>query len=214
VKNAYPVQLAEYAHQKQISKEPAFIWWVPHVIKKRERIISKTKSKYWNRTHKFGVRIPHSVKEALDLDKNNGDTLWHDAICKEMKIVRVAFEEYDGNVSELVSYKKLDMYMIFDIKMGENFRRKARLVADDHKTDSPATITYSSFVSRASVRIALTITALNDLKVLVCDILNAYLTAPCQEKFWCTTGPEFGPDRGRKVVGQRLDLSLRSILVI
>jgi len=25
VKNAYPVQLAEYAHQKQISKEPAFI---------------------------------------------------------------------------------------------------------------------------------------------------------------------------------------------
>ena len=45
VKNAYPVQLAEYAHQKQITKEPAFIWWVPHTLKKRERTISKTKSK-------------------------------------------------------------------------------------------------------------------------------------------------------------------------
>ena len=63
--NAYPVQLAEYAHQKQILKEPAFIWWVSHALK---RIISKTKSKYWTRTHKFGVRIPHSVDEALELD--------------------------------------------------------------------------------------------------------------------------------------------------
>jgi hypothetical protein len=41
-----------------------------------------------------------------------------------------------------------------------------RLVADGHKTDAPAsTITYSSVVSRDSVRIALTIAALNDLDV-------------------------------------------------
>ncbi len=92
--------------------------------------------------------------------------MWRDAISKEMKKVRVAFEEYDGNVSDLVGYKKLDMLMIFDVKMGENFRRKARLVADGHKPDSPATITYSSVVSRDSVRIALTIAASNDLKVL------------------------------------------------
>ena len=175
VKNAYPAQLAEYAHQKQISNEPAFIWWVSHTLKKRDRIVSKTKSQYWTRTYKIGVRIPHSVNEALELDRKNGDTLWRDAISMEMKNVRVAFEEYDGNINDLVGYKKLNMHMIFDVKMVENFRRKARLVADGHKTDSPATITYSSVVSRDSVRIALTIAALNDLKVLACDILKAML---------------------------------------
>ena len=41
MKEPYPVQVAEYAHQRRISKEPTFIWWVPHVLKKRERIISK-----------------------------------------------------------------------------------------------------------------------------------------------------------------------------
>jgi hypothetical protein len=128
-----------------------------------------------------------------------------------MKNVRVAFEEYDGNVDNLVGYKKLDMHMIFDIKMGENFRRKARLVADGHKTATPATITYSSVVSRDSVRIALTIAALNDLKILACDILNAYLTAPCREKFsWCKAGPEFGPDCGKTMIVVRALYGLKS----
>ena len=62
--------------------------------------------------------------------------------------------------------------------MGENFRRKARMVAGGHVTDVPHSLTYSSVVSRDSVRIAFTIAAINGLKVLGCDIQNAYLTAP------------------------------------
>jgi hypothetical protein len=38
--------------------QPAFTWWVPHVLKKKECIIAKVKSKYWPRTHKFGIHIP------------------------------------------------------------------------------------------------------------------------------------------------------------
>jgi len=45
VKESSPVQLAEYATLHKISDEPAFAWWVPHVIKKRERIIAKVKFK-------------------------------------------------------------------------------------------------------------------------------------------------------------------------
>jgi hypothetical protein len=67
--------------------------------------------------------------------------------------------------------------MIFDIKLGENFRRKARFVADGHKTKTPAAMCCSFVVSRDSVRIALTIAALNNLDVLVCDMQNACLTA-------------------------------------
>ena len=54
--------------------------------------------------------------------------------------------------------------MMSNIKLAENFRRKARLVADGHKTDMPSSITYdSSMVSRDSVRTYLMIVALNDL---------------------------------------------------
>jgi hypothetical protein len=44
---------------------------------------------------------------------------------------------------------RVDAYMVFDVKLGENYRRKVRLVADGHKTDAPtSTITYSSVVSK------------------------------------------------------------------
>ena len=79
--------------------------------------------------------------------------------------------------------------MVFDVKLGENFRRKARLVGGGHTTTDPASINYSSVVSRDSVRIALTIASLNDLDILACDIQNAYLTAVCREKIWTRAGP-------------------------
>ena len=83
-------------------------------------------------------------------------------------------------------------HMIFDIKMGENYRQKARMVARGHTTTAPAGMTYSSVVSRDSVRIALTIAALNDIEVMACDIKNAYLTEKFREKIWTIAGPEFG----------------------
>ena len=93
-------------------------------MRKRNRIISRTKSKYWTRTHKFGIRIPKTVQEAKDIDTANHNTLWWDAICKEIQNVRIAFEEYDGDIRVLAKkgYKELGMYLMFDIKIGENFR--------------------------------------------------------------------------------------------
>jgi hypothetical protein len=107
--------------------------------------------------------------------------LWWDAICQEMKNVQPAFEVWDKDVSELPpGYQKITCHMIsFDVKMGENFRRKARFVANGHKTKTPAAMTCSSVVPRDSVNKALTIAALNDLDIMVVDIQNAYLTADC-----------------------------------
>ena len=73
--------------------------------------------------------------------------------------------------------------------MEENFRQKERMVAGGHVTDVPSRITYSSVVSRDSVQILFMIAALNDLKVLGCDIQNAYLTAPTEKKIWTIDGP-------------------------
>ena len=52
-----------------------------------------------------------------------------------------------------------------------------------HVTDPPATTTYSSVVSRESVRIALLIAALNDLEVLSADIQNAYYMRNVEKRF-------------------------------
>jgi hypothetical protein len=89
--------------------------------------------------------------------------------------------------------------MVFDIKM-EDFRRKARLVAGGHMTDAPPTITYVSVVSRDTVRLALTIAALNALEVKAADILNAYIQAPATEKIWTILGPELSEDAGEKAI--------------
>ena len=87
--------------------------------------------------------------------------------------------------------------MIFDIKIGKGFRRKARMVAGGHMIEAPSSITYSSVVSRDSVRIALKIAALNGLKVIECDIQNTFLTAKCREKCYTRAVPEFVSDQGK-----------------
>ena len=198
IKDAYAVQVAEYAVINNLQDKPAFSWWVPYVMKKRKQIISKIKSKYWSRTHKYGIRIPKSVKEALEIDEQEGNHCWRDAIMEEMKKIKQdAVMVYDGNPKRLVGYQQITGHIIFDVKLGENFRRKARYVADGHKTDPPSSVTYSSVVSRESVRICLTIAALNGLDILTADIENAYLTAPCREKCWLRAGPEFISDEGK-----------------
>ena len=37
---------------------------------------------------------------------------------------------------------------------------------------------------------------LNDIDVLAADIGTAYLNAPCREKIWTKSGPEFGTQQG------------------
>ena len=197
IKESYPVQVAEYAVSSCISDEPAFAWWSASVLKKCNRIIAKTKSKYWLRTHKFGIIIPKTVLQARQIDAKSGNTLWWDAIWKEMKNMRPVFEVFEGGVQQLPSgFQEIKCHMIFDVKIGENFRRKACLVAGGHTTDAPATLTYSSVISCDSVWIALTIAALNRLEVMACDIQNTYLTADCCKKIWTRAGPEFGSESG------------------
>ena len=128
-----------------------------------------------------------------------------------MKNVRIAFEIFEGEVNEiLIGYQKVDCHMIFDIKMGEIFRCKALMVAGGHTTEFPATLTYSPVVSRDSVRISLTIAALNGLKFLTCNIQNAFLTAKCREKCHTRAGPEFGSDQGKLMLITRALYGLRT----
>ena len=210
LKESYPVQLAEYAVQARISEEPVFAWWCSYVLRKRNRIISKVKSKYWQRTHKYGIRVPHSMKEAIEIDQTNGNRVWQDATNLEMVNIRPALEVWENEEDELIGYQKIKCHLIFDIKLGENFRRKARYVAGGHTTETPASLTYSSVVSRDSVRIAFLLAALNGLDIKVCDIQNAYLTADCRENIYTIAGPEFGSERGKIMIVKKALYDLKS----
>jgi hypothetical protein len=81
-----------------------------------------------------------------------------------------------------------------------DFTRKARFVANGSTTEAPVALCYSSVVSRDSVRLAFLIAALNELEVFACDIGNAYLNAPCQEKIWFKAGIECGQSARGKVM--------------
>ena len=210
MKNSYPVELAEYAVASKIDHLPAYSWWVPYTLKKRTRILKKLKSKYWMRTHKYGCEIPKTIADAKRIDAENKNRLWQDAIDLEMKNVRIAFQLFNGDPTTLKGYKSVTTHLIFDIKLGENFRRKVRCVGDGHKTDTPSSVTYSSVVSRDSVRICLLIAALNELDIKCADILNAYLTAPIREKFYTWAGPEFGQDEGKPFIIVRALYGLKS----
>jgi len=211
MKNIYPLETADYAVKHDLDKEAAFAWWVPHVLRKRKQIISKLKkgkTKYWQKTHKYGIELPKSVKEALEIDDKIGTTFWRDAIEKEMKNVSQAFKFNDDD-SVPVGYKHITCHMIFDVKM-IGLVRKARFVAGGHLTDPPVESVYSSVVTRESVRIMFLIAALNNLEILGADVQNAYINAKMSERVYTTAGPEFGSNEGRPAIIIRALYGLKS----
>ena len=127
IKDSYPLEIAEYAVANRIQEEPAFKWWVGDVLRARNRIIGKVKSRYWRTTHKFGIRVPKSVPEALQIDEDTGTTYWWDAIKKEMDKVMVAFDVEEELTADdvrqgvargdFVGYQEIACHWVFDVKM-------------------------------------------------------------------------------------------------
>jgi hypothetical protein len=209
LKESNPVEVVEYAATKNLHDDPSFVWWVPHALKKRNRIIAAVTKRYQNRTHKFGIQVPKTWGKGVKLDEENGNTLWQDAIRKEMNNVSIAFKVLNGEEDIPPTYQEIRYHMIFDVKM-EDFRCKTRFVAGGHTTDAPHVMTYANVVSRDYVRIAFTLSALNDLDVMMGDIENSYVTAPIKEKVWTLIGPEFGEDAGKRALIVKVLYGLKS----
>ena len=103
MKASNPVEVAEYTVANHLTEEPAFKWWVSHVIKHRNRIISKVKLRCWKTTHKFGICLPKSVEEALEIDHVTNADQWCKAInTKEMSKVKVAWTVHEGHTPQEV----------------------------------------------------------------------------------------------------------------
>ena len=91
-----------------------------------------------------------------------------------------------------------------------DFTRKAWFVTGGHTTKDPSSIAYSSVVSRDSVRLAFTITSLNGVDVMPCDLENAYLNVMCCENIWFEGGTECGEDKGKFLIVVRALYGLKS----
>ena len=120
-----------------------------HTIRKRNRIISKVKSRYWKTTHKFGIRLPKTTEEALQIDKIVGTGFWRKAINKEMSKVKIAWKVDDRHTpskaraetaTAFVGFQEIGCHLILDVRM--DFTRKAWFVAGGYKTEAPSSITY------------------------------------------------------------------------
>jgi hypothetical protein len=134
-----------------------------------------------------------------------------------MAKVKIAWATHDGHtpqqvregkVPQFIGFQEIGCHIMFDIKM--DFTRKARFVAGGHTTTAPSSMTYSSVVSRDSVRLAFLIAALNNIDIMSCDLENAYLNAPCREKIWFEGGIECGEDQGKVCVVVRSLYGLKS----
>ena len=69
---------------------------------------------------------------------------------------------------------------------------------------------YESVVSQDSVHISLTLSELNGLYLLACDIQNDYLTAKSREKIYIIAGEEFGSEAGSIMIAKMALYGLKS----
>ena len=149
LKESHPVETAEFAKSRGIDDEPAFAWWVPHTLRKRNAIISAIKTRLQKTTHEYGIEIPTSVEHTMEVNQKNGNTMWRDTLALEMFNIGVAFEILEEGQSVPTGWKKASGHLIWDVKM--DFTRKAKWVLDGHKTPDPIGSTFTGMVSRESV---------------------------------------------------------------
>ena len=158
----------------------------------------------------YGVLVPRNHKQAMQLDEENGNTLWKES--EERELAQV--DEYNTFIDKGrgyipgPGYKKIRVHIVYAVK--HDGRRKSRLVAGGHLTDTPIDSVYSSVVSLRGIRILTFISELNDLEIWSTDIGNAYLESFTQEKVYIIAGPEFGDREGHTLIISKALYGLRS----
>lgn len=95
------MQTAEYAKANNVGDGPAFQWWVPYTLCKRDTIIASAKARIKTTSIKFGMVVPRSKKHTRELDIENNSTFWEDAIALEIGAIPPALDLTHDNVSPL-----------------------------------------------------------------------------------------------------------------
>ena len=81
------MEVANYAIANSIDSESALDWWTKDLLHKQKRLIKLSQKRAIQTGYKFGLRLPFTVLEALEIDQESNNNLWHDAIMKEISNV-------------------------------------------------------------------------------------------------------------------------------
>ena len=226
LKEDYPRITAQYIVQHNVTRKRSRgdrdLQWAKKVVRDMDRAIRRlhrlydfsiaddgsiksqrrTKKKKVSRapTMKYGVEVPRTVKQAIELDNKNKNTFWQDAMALEMdSLIKMdCFKFHDKTYNPGPDYQRTTLHIIFDVK--QDLRRKARLVAGGHLVDLVTAPTYSSTVKSISVQLLHLIAHKHNMKHLCGDIGNAYVNAYTNEKVYAKAGPEFGDREGCIVI--------------
>ena len=161
-----PYTCAVYSWKHHLLNTPGWKLLKRHARTARRLVRSVKKSKYRqakaSRKYKHGWEVPRDYAHALQLDIQNGNNKWKDAIDVETEQIKQyqVFKDnrkavYDkdiiGNAHN--GHQKIRVHFVFDVKHCGKF--KARLVADGHLTKEPMETVYSGVVSLRNLRLAM-----------------------------------------------------------
>ena len=200
-----PTEILRYAKNNHLlSQKPFSIITNYCVGETPSQLVRAFKAKttaHRGQKYKFGVRVPFGVKQAMQLDKENGNTLWLDAIKKELDCLNEwkVFRILDEGEQAPEGYKKIPYHIVFDVKF-QDLRHRARLVAGGNWNALESDETYSGVVGMDTVRMGFMLGELNNLKCCAADVSSAYLHGLTREKVYFVAGPEFGELEGRILI--------------
>ena len=199
-----PMTVAVYAKEHDLLETPGWKRFCPYV-KNQKKVNQMTKqsilcSMRQAIRYRFGVRVPKTPREAMELNAKNGNSLWRDAIKKELDQLNEygTFSSQGKGMRVPNGHQLIKVHFVFDVK--HDLRHKARLVAGGHMTTVPKDTTYSSVASLRSMRLMMFIAEQNKLELNAGDVGNAYLEAYTKEKVCFYAGPEFGELEGHLMV--------------
>ena len=209
-----PVSCALYAKEKGLLDTPG--WKRFKKIAKRDkklvRMVRQARLKSIRRApiYQFGFRVPRNIKEAWELDKENGTTRWKDAMTLELWQLAEydTFRDTGKAYAPPAGYKRIRVHYVYAVK--HDGRHKARLVADGHLTETPLESVYSGVVSLRSLRIAIFLAELNGQQIFAADVGSAYLEAETKELVFIIADESFGELCGHLLIVRKALYGLKS----
>ena len=82
-----PEKVIKYGKKNNLLESVGYEWiapFLPEEWKLQKKVKAYKASISKEPQYKFGVRVPRTVKEALKIDKENGDNQWGDALKTEV----------------------------------------------------------------------------------------------------------------------------------